>query len=283
MLSLLVSSLLVFHYVQAPIVTLREAPSDDAKTVSQAIFAEEVVVLESQGDWMKIETKDDKCAGWTHKAAITERDEAYADCSCITPLVEVTSLSASVYEDKDISNGPTFLLPFECRLEAIDPYDDPDCSWITLRLPDGGQAFIQRHDVTCDIHAISKEEIGEFSRRFLHVPFIGGGRSSFGYDSSGFIQMLYRNMGLTLPRHSHDQCEWEGFEEVSIEMCELGDLIFWGNSESDIQHVGMYLDDYQFIHASPFEEMPGVCISDLNAPLYNGVANWTFRVAKRLK
>ena len=73
MLSLLLSSFLTFSYVQVPVATMREAPQADSKVVSQAIFAEEVVVLETNAEWIKIETKEDGCAGWIHRDAVVER------------------------------------------------------------------------------------------------------------------------------------------------------------------------------------------------------------------
>jgi len=283
MLLLLLSSVLSFSYVQAPIVAMRESPSADSEVVSQAIFAEEITVLEAYEDWVKIETKEDGCAGWIGREAIVERETAYADCSCITPLVEVTSLEAGVYAHQDLSDPPLFILPFECRLEAIDPYNEPDCSWITLNLPNDSQAYIQKKDVTCDIHAMTKEELAAFSKRFVHLPFAQGGRSSFGYDHAGFVQMLYRQIGLSLPRHVQDQCNWEGFESISIDECETGDLIFWGDSASNIHHVGMYVGDQRFIHSTTEEHPSCIRLSDLNEPLYQRREAATFWTARRLK
>jgi gamma-D-glutamyl-L-lysine dipeptidyl-peptidase len=283
MLSLLVASFLTFSYVQVPVVTMRETPYEFSKAVSQAIFAEEVVVLERDAEWTKIETKEDGCAGWISSDAIVDRDIAYADCSCITPLVEVTSFAAPVYDRQDTSSGAIFILPFECRLEAVDPFNEPDCSWITLNLPDGKQGYIQRGDVTCEMYAIAKQELAEFSKQFVHLPFTSGGRSSFGYDSSGFVQMLYRHIGLTIPRRIQDQCDWEGFEKTSLDQCESGDLIFWGRSASEIHHVGMYLGGKRFIHITTKENQPWVRISDLDTPLYNGEGEWPFRTMRRVK
>jgi hypothetical protein len=283
MLSLLLTSVLSFYHVQVPMAPMRQAPGIQSEVVSQAVFAEEVKILETDGDWVKIQTVDDSYSGWTKSDAVIGRERIYADCVCVTPIVEVNRLAAHVYDRQSTLYGPIFTLPFESRLEALDPFEEPDSPWIAIRLPDETPAFIQRGDVTTDIHAILKDELAAFSKHFLNLPFTHGGRSSFGYDSAGFIQMLYKQIGSTLPRHVQKQFNWEGFEAVSINALEPGDLIFWGPSENNIQHVGMSLGHNQFIHTTPKENQPWVRISDLDAPLYKGVQEWKFRAGKRLR
>ncbi len=283
MLSLLLTSVFSFYQVQVPIAPMCQAPDVHSEVVSQAIFAEEVKILEADGDWVKIQTVEDSCSGWTKSDAVFGRESIYADCTCVTPIVEVNRLSAHVYDRQTTLYGPILTLPFESRLEAIDPFEEPDSPWIAIRLLDETPAFIQRGDVTADIHAIPKDELAAFSKRFLELPFTHGGRSSFGYDSSGFIQMLYKQIGSSLPRHVQEQFNWDGFEAVSIEALEPGDLIFWGPSESDIQHVGMFIGDKQFIHTTPKENQPWIRISDLGAPLYKGEQEWKFRAGRRLR
>jgi Cell wall-associated hydrolases (invasion-associated proteins) len=70
----------------------------------------------------------------------------------------------------------------------------------------------------------------ELSKRFLELPYTWGGRSSFGYDCSGFVQMLYRQMGIFIPRDAIDQMHWEKFTPIPIEEAQLGDLYFLGPS-----------------------------------------------------
>lgn len=282
MFSTLLAAFLLFHYIQIPVADMHEAPKQDSKVTSQAIFAEEVKVIESLGDWVKIETTLDSFPGWVHKEALCEKGEEYASCSCVKPLVEVDQLTAPIYEKPDLTLIPIMRLPFESRLEAIDPFNEQD-PWIQLILPNDMEAYVQRKDVSLDIQMMTKEKMAVFSKRFLDLPSISGGRSSFGYDAAGFIQMLYRQMGWLLPRTIDAQSGWEGFETIPLDELEVGDLLFWGISENRIEHVGMYLGDDEFIHVSMKEVKPQLKISNLNTWPYNGTKEWTFRTGKRMK
>jgi hypothetical protein len=271
---MLLAALLLFHYIQVPVATMREQPSVETKAVSQAIFSEEVKIVEVQEEWVKIATVD-SCEGWIRKEMLLERDESYADCSCVKPLVEVKRLMAHVYKQPDVGYGPWFTLPFESRLEIASTYSE---DWLTVALPNGEQAYVQGADVSSDTHLLTKEELACFSLRFLNLPFTCGGRSSFGFDSSGLIQMLYRQMGFFLPRTLQEQFAWEGFEPIELQQLEIGDLLFWGASEKEIQQVGMCIADDQFIHVSLRNNQPWVRITNVEEE-----RDWPFYSGRRLK
>lgn len=283
MFSTLLSSALLFYHVQVPVTDMHENPSVDSAIISQAIFSEEVQILHTQEDWIHIQMGEDGCSGWTRSDAILERMSAYADCTCVTPIVQVNRLAAHVYRTPSTNCGAIMTLPFESRLEAVDPFEDLGSPWITIVLPDTTVAYIQRGDVITDIHPIAKEELSSFSQQFLNLPYTQGGRSSFGYDSSGFIQMLYQQIGFSIPKRVIDQFHWEGFEEISLEELTPGDLIFWGQTASDIQHVGMYIGKEQFIHTVAEEQQPWLRISQLDIPFYSGKEKWSFVIGKRVK
>lgn len=267
MLTLLLSSVLSFYHIQQPVATLYASPSQDAPAVSQGAFAEAVTILDREEGWVKIQLNEDKGCGWTQEEAVCGREKAYADCTCVSPIVEVTCLSAAVYENPSLDAPVLLTVPFESHLEADDPYQDPENPWIAVHLPNGTPAYVRRENVATDIHAIPKEQLLELSQRFLHVPYLPGGRTSFGYDSAGFIQMLYKQIGLMLPSNVREQFESDDLE--TIEIPEPGDLLFWGTS-----HVGLYLGDRAFIHACE----PCIQISSLDVPPYD-----TEPCAKRIK
>lgn len=272
MLSLLFAALLPFYHVQVPVTPMHQAPDHKSTVVSEALFSELVNLLETQGDWVKIQTEDN-CEGWTKSDAIVKRETIYADCTCVVPIVEVISLSAPLYTSKE-SDKPLFAIPFESRLEAPELAEEEESPWMRIRLPQGGCAFISKEYVSADIQVISKAELPAFSKRFLDVPYAAAGRSSFGFDSAGFVQLLYKQIGYQLPRTAQEQCDWESLEKVSLDALEPGDLIFWGDSAESIEHVGLYIGGKQCIHASP----DYVSITDLDTAV-----KWPLQIMKRLK
>jgi gamma-D-glutamyl-L-lysine dipeptidyl-peptidase len=280
MLFLLFAALFPFYHVQVPTAAMYEAPDQGAEIISEAVFAEQVKILEERDDWVKIQTED-SCAGWAKSDAVVGRETIYADCTCVTPIVEVVHLFAPIYASPDAEHSPLLTVPFESRLEAPALPEEDESSWISVQFPQGTKGFVHRDDVTADIHALPKADLAAFSKQFLSVPFTPAGRSSFGFDSSGFVQMLYKQIGYQLPRSVQEQCDSEELETISMDALESGDLIFWGHSESDVEHVGVYIGDQQVIHSC--EDQAEVLIRDLSTPFYKGQQEWTFRLGKRLK
>jgi cell wall-associated NlpC family hydrolase len=135
---------------------------------------------------------------------------------------------------------------------------------------------VQRGDVTLDRKAISIEEVVALSKQFLGLPYFWGGTSSFGFDCSGFTQMLCRRRRIVIPRDTSLQIKWAGAVPVERNDLVAGDLLFFG--ESKVTHTGMYIGEGKFINATTHDR-PVVQISDLGDPY------WTkrFIAARRLK
>lgn len=142
---------------------------------------------------------------------------------------------------------------------------EPFSTWARTRTPDAGHILAQ-------------------AARFAGVPYQWGGTSSKGVDCSGFTRMVWFMNGILLPRNASQQARCG--EEVHVEMrtdslalcgalpteemkeemlrrtacLESGDLIFFGTPASDrqdrqgkgarISHVGIYIGEGRFIHAS---------------------------------
>lgn len=191
--------------VNRAVVNMHSRPSDDADVVSQARFGETVTVEEASGEWLKVVTPD-KYSGWVAATAITARDTRYEGQAV------VSSLYAHLYRERSITrHAPVITLPFETRLQIEDTADE---RWLQAALPDGRAAWVQRGDVQLNPGPLNTSEMLALSRRFLGLPYTWGGTTSFGYDCSGFTQMLLRQKGLAMPRDAHQQVAWEGVEAV---------------------------------------------------------------------
>jgi cell wall-associated NlpC family hydrolase len=178
------------------------------------------------------------------------------------PTIQVESLFANIYSEPDVTrHKPVITVPFETRLEVIQ--EDAGAKdaqkmnskpknedWLQIRLPGKTNAWIQQGDVASDPKPISIPESIELAKRFLGIPYLWGGRSSFGFDCSGFTQMLLHERGLNMPRDADQQAAWTGLVPVERNDLQAGDLIFFGSSPKNISHTGMYIGDGQFIHDS---------------------------------
>jgi cell wall-associated NlpC family hydrolase len=177
----------------------------------------------------------------------------------------VAELSANLYRDPDVTrHAPVLRLPWEARLELAPDQTSKTGRWIHVRLVDGTTAWVQRGDV-CDAdsapHSIPQDI--DLARRFLGVTYTWGGVSSFGFDCSGFTQMLVRQRGIEMPRDAGPQADWSGVVPVKRADLQPGDLLFFGSSPSKITHTGMYIGNGKFIHDTTHDH-PGVQISVLD-------------------
>ena len=90
------------------------------------------------------------------------------------------------------------------------------------------------------------EQAVAIARKYLGVPYVWGGSDpDTGLDCSGFTQLVYRQLGVELPRVSRDQAG-AGSAVGSLSQARPGDLVFFG---SPVHHVGIYVGDGKMIDA----------------------------------
>ena len=247
-------------YVAEPAVTMREEANDVSRVASQTIFAEKVEVVDRKDGWCFIVTPD-TYKGWIHATSVVEVKEPYS------PTARISRLAAHIYSVEDTELGPIMTLPYDSKIQVID---DSASRWIKVRLPDGKLGYVQRGDIAPEKPLQTKTDLVDFSKKFLNIPYTWGGRTSFGYDCSGFVQMLYGKIGIDLLRDSRQQVLDSRFATVPVEKAEPGDLVFFGKPDGHIVHAGMCLGDGKFIHSTVREQQPWIHISDLNGPEWNG-------------
>ncbi|HTS60457.1 MAG TPA: NlpC/P60 family protein [Candidatus Acidoferrales bacterium] len=259
--------------VQQPVANMYSRPSEDADVVSQAIYGANVAVLEQKDGWAHIRTADEYL-GWTPLPAMV-LGPAYGSSG---KVAEVQSLFAHIYREPNVTrHAPLITVPFEARLEVAGDVKD-DARWLQVRLVDDRAGWVQTGDVSLAPKKMTIPEMLEFSRRFLGLPYTWGGTSSYGYDCSGFSQMLGRQRGLNMPRDAQPQADWSGVVPVDRKDLQPGDLLYFGSSEKKITHTGIYLGGGKFINATTYQT-PMVRIDDLNEP------HWTklLVAARRVK
>lgn len=109
-----------------------------------------------------------------------------------------------------------------------------------------------------------KDRLLRVARRMLEVPYRYGGTTLWGLDCSGFVQKAFAFLNLELPRSARAQFR-EGIT-ISKEELSAGDLVFFRTRAKYASHVGIYLGDNRFIHASGHDRK--VTIDSLDAPYY---------------
>ena len=248
--------------VLKPVANMYSGPSEDGRVISQAIYGANVELMEQREGWARVRTADEY-AGWIPLAQLRP-SVPYASSGRVA---EVTSHFAHIYREPDVTkHAPLVTVPFETKLEVTATgRSDEDERWIQVRLPDDRTGWIQSGDVAFGVKALDVAGMLELARKFLGAPYTWGGTSSYGYDCSGFVQMLERRRGVMMPRDAAPQAAWNGLMPVERKDLQPGDLLYFGNSARHITHTGIYLGDNKFISATTYET-PVVRIDDLTDP-----------------
>lgn len=247
--------------VATPVMNMYRNATAVSDVVSQALYGTGVQTLQSTHDWSNIRTADGY-TGWVQAADLkTLNGSAYAPEG---DAVRVSAISANVYREPDVTtHAPLLELPWESRLEPAPVPKKNTERWLEVRLVDGQTAWVQRGDISDDFTPVSMGDMLQLAHRFIGTTYTWGGVSSFGFDCSGFTQMLERQRGIEMPRDADIQASWSGVIAVERKNLEPGDLLYFGSSPSRITHTGMYLGDGEFIHDTTHDH-PGVQISRLN-------------------
>ncbi len=110
--------------------------------------------------------------------------------------------------------------------------------------------------------AMGQAIVNEASK-YLGVPYVWGGTTPDGFDCSGLVQYVLRDLGIDISRVTQTQCK----EGVPVAKGDLqpGDLVFF-EKNGDVHHVGIYVGNGQMLHAPRTGDV--VRIVDMNTPYY---------------
>lgn len=114
---------------------------------------------------------------------------------------------------------------------------------------------------------LKSKKLYNFITEWTGVRYQFGGLDKQGIDCSGFALLLQKEIyGLSLPRISRDQAEV--VVQKNLAQLKEGDLIFFAFGGGAVDHVGIYLNNNFFVHASTSK---GVVVDDLSLPAYQRV------------
>ncbi|MEO8972493.1 MAG: C40 family peptidase [Ktedonobacteraceae bacterium] len=239
------------YAISAGVADVRRNPDSTSELVTQALMNMTVNVHETSGDWTHITLPD--YSGWVRTRQLEEpvaRSFCKVGETCSTPLplfAVVTTTRTPLYENA-ISNDTTGTVYLSTALPLLDTTGQER---VQVALPGERSAWLARADIAIREHESLYPRslirvVTTHARSFLNVPYLWGGTSYEGIDCSGFVQLCYRMGGYILPRDADQQHD---FLSHSIERSDLreGDLLFFGAKA--ITHVGMALNDHEYIHA----------------------------------
>lgn len=226
-------------------IPVRAEASECSEMVTQIIFGEAYDVLEVQDRWARICTVADNYPGWIDSKLITEVSDAdvaqwsgddlyvtYLPFNKIESMEEGNLFPAYAPMGSVIFNGKS--------MPTILGREDKLC---TL----GGHKFILHGESEASAEGRPQSPV-ECAKRMLGAPYLWGGRTAFGIDCSGLVQLSYKVCGIQLPRDASQMINLG--TEVPYGQQTDGDLAFFVNPKGRICHVGLCMADGRIIHSS---------------------------------
>ncbi|MFB5681757.1 NlpC/P60 family protein [Paenibacillus terreus] len=221
------------------------------RTETQALYGQEVRLLQEKGSWAKVAVVDQTTAkskygypGWLPKSQIAMTTSAYDGC----PFAVVSAKTAALYEQD--KHTKALELSFNTRL----PVAARENGWIKVYIPAGGTAWLRAQDAlvyeqASDIPQPSGEDLVSTGKLFLGLPYLWAGISAYGFDCSGFTSTVYGFHGIKLPRDASDQIK-QG-SPMALDELKPGDLMFfaYNQGKGKVHHVAMYAGDGKMIHS----------------------------------
>lgn len=217
---------MAFGYCNVSVSPLRKETDDRSEMISQLLFGETCTIIQRKKNWIKISCTIDSYEAWVDVKHITETANLLDSKFTAFELVH-----NFIYKDIHIpillgSNLPNF---------------------------DGLNFKIEKQKYLFQGLSLANSEnnfnkINKIALKYLHAPYLWGGRSPFGIDCSGLTQLIYKYLNIQLPRDAYQQA-MIGTAVGFIEEARIGDLAYFGDEEK-ITHVGLVLNKNEIIHAS---------------------------------
>jgi len=221
--------------VYQSLIPVRSQPQHSAEMINQLLFGEIYHVEEHQGDWLRITGAYDNYPGWIH-----HRQHLAITAAEANKMLKTVQFVAAEAVQTISNNDRSFPILIGSTLYDFDG--------MNFRV--GKEKYVYPGlAVDAKSNQMQGEHVRRFAMKFLHAPYLWGGRSPFGIDCSGFTQVVFKLCGITLPRDAYQQATL-GHTLNFIHESREGDLAYFENSEGRITHVGIILEKDLIIHAS---------------------------------
>lgn len=234
-------------YTNDSYVNIRKEPSTTSEIIMCVEQNTELTVVGETGDWYEVETSQGKA--YVSKELLSE---------------ERTTVTNRGSVDRTEDN----------KMQEKETQDKEE----------NKEAEVEN---TSTSNSAKAEEIVEYAKKFLGVPYVYGGASPSGFDCSGFTMYVFDHFGISM-RHGA-QAQAKLGEKISADKnskssllnnLEVGDLVFFLDYETmdEIGHCGIYIGDGNFIHASSGS---GYCVK-INSLLPGEYYNTRYCAARRV-
>ncbi len=241
------------------VANLHSKPAHSSEMVSQLLLGMPVRVLDISGDWLQIQSPDGYI-GWI-SGSIQRLNHKELKAHWEKPKIIITNHYAKSYTNANTQSQSVSDIVAGNMLTM----DGEETDFYRVIYPNYRTAFVQKQNAQevgnwQNGIEFTGESIVNTTKQLMGVPYLWGGTSSKGLDCSGFTKTVCWLHGVIIPRDASQQvlCGVEVDNERDFNTLQKGDLVFFGEKATRetprerVVHVGIYIGNMQFIHASDY-------------------------------
>ena len=219
------------------IIPVRREPSEKSEMITQILYGEHFEVFEHFVGWCRVKLAYDGYEGWIDHKMITPLTDRMLQQIERKPV----AVSTDIFNIIPVNAEQNLMLVAGSSLPCWRPY--------RREFSFGKDVYKMEGNFTYHPPKDPRKMIIDQALKYFNAPYLWGGRSPFGIDCSGFVQVIYKMIGIKLPRDASQQVH-HGTAISFVEETLPGDLAFFDNEEGNIVHVGIIWARNKIIHAS---------------------------------
>jgi hypothetical protein len=215
-------------------VPVRKDPVHGSEMVTQLLFGDHYTVLSCTPDknWIHIKMYFDDYEGWIDVKQHKEISEEYFFDLINNEFKIATEITTPILYKKK---------PLQIVMGSILPIAHTELFDLEEQFAFNGESknLGQKRDY---------DFIRTIAIKYLNTPYLWGGKTPYGIDCSGFVQMVFKIAGYKLKRDTFEQVR-QGLIISNLNDSQPGDLAFFSDLNGKIGHVGLILENNNIIHA----------------------------------
>ena len=243
--------------VNTAVASIYNNPNFSSELITQALFWEELIVNDKKDNWYQVKQRDGY-VGWIH-SFYTVDSSVYDNNNLLQDhenwyWVKNKFLTLSLEDNSNLLISYGSLIP--CFKEKGQ--------FFTM-LPNNKKVNI---DINSLIRYTDKRDYQDnilySTKQLIGSPYLWGGKSAFGFDCSGLLQSIFNVCNVNANNYTKSMLPRDASEQVLSDILiekkdqpNIGDIIFF-KTDSKVDHVGLYINNQEFIHSSGFVKINSI-------------------------